>query len=160
MKKILSVLIALCVAGVAFAAVPQYTAVDGGYVVKLVQTITIADTIDATDTVVIKNDFKPDPGWEYVLVSPAFSGTGSDSVALQLGIECENAAGTRIYTALSDSVTVATGKASLLSFGGRAFGVQYNLRFYTYTGAGTQLIMNGTYQIWKRRPIVATTTLY
>jgi len=160
MKKILSVLIALCVVGVAFAASPQYTAVDGGYIYKLVETITIADTLAATDSVTIKSNFKPDQGWEYILVNPAFSGTGSDSVAIQVRIECENANGTKIYTAYSDSITVAVGKAGLLSFGGRAFGAQYDIRGFTYTGAGTQAIISGSWQIWKRRPVVATTTSY
>lgn len=127
---------------------------------KLDTAITVADTLGATDSITLMSNFIPEPGWSYALISPTITGTGSDSVAIQIRVQCENSAGDVVYTAYPDSVTAANGQVIDLAFGKLAFGSRYNIRGFTYTGAGTQAIISGDWQIFRGKTVGIEVSTY
>jgi hypothetical protein len=161
MKKFLVFLLALV--SICFADAVSNTADDaaysveglatsGGVVVGDISSSTGYDTLAASDSVTILSNWKPEPGYEQLLVVGQITGTGSDSVAFAVRVDVKDNSGNLLYRATVDSVTSSAGKVLNLAIGTKAIGFQYDVKFKTYTGAGTQAIINQVF-VFKRRPI-------
>lgn len=141
--------------GVANAAAPTYGATDATYEYGgLASTISssVFDTLAETDSTTLISGFTWDPDWQYVLVRDAITGTGSDSVAMQVRADCLNSSGTLVYSVPIDSLTAAAGEAVFIPISGTIFGSKLRIKLVTYTGNGGQVILNKFY-IFKRRPV-------
>lgn len=156
MKKILSVLTILLVAFAVNATAPTWAALDAYYEVARDTTIssttaydTLIGTADSTTLVTLR---KFEPGWEYVLVRDAITGTGSDSVAVYVAVRCFDENNVLLYTTNVATMTAAAGEAILLPINGSAFGVKYSIKYKATTDNGGQNI-NNRISIWKRRPV-------
>jgi hypothetical protein len=130
-------------------------ATSGVTIVGSISTSTAYDTLAASDSSgVLLSNWIPRKGFDYILVVGTITGTGSDSVALQIVVDCKDASGNVIYRATPDSVTTAAGGAFNLDIGTieGAVGHKYDVKLKTYTGAGTQAILNRLY-VYRARPV-------
>jgi hypothetical protein len=136
-------------------------ATSGSTIVGSISTSTGYDTLAASDSSgVLLSNWIPKKGFDYILVVGTITGTGSDSVALQIVVDCKDANGNVIYRATPDSITTGAGGAFNLDIGtidaaggaGVAVGHKYDVKLKTYTGAGTQAILNRLY-VYRARPV-------
>lgn len=149
-----SLVVLLVVAGI-YAAPASYSATDAVYEYGGLD-YNIAsgafDTLVGVDstTLVTGRIFSPD--WQYVLVRGNVTGTGSDSVAMQVRVDALNETGTLIYSTLVDSLTAAAGEQIFLPIFGSIIGSKIRIKLIGYTGNGGQVILNNL-AIYKRRPV-------
>ena len=160
MRTLLSaILFVLFVVSGLNAAAPAYSATDAFYqyggVDIAISTSTGLDTLSgATDSMTLLSGkaFDVQSGWQYILVRDAFSGAGSDSVAIQVNLDALDKDGNLLYRTAIDSFTASAGEAVLLPLLGTVFGHKYRIKLHTYTGNGGEVILNRFY-IYKRRPV-------
>lgn len=160
MRTLLSaILFVLFVVSGLNAAAPAYSATDAFYqyggVDIAISTSTGLDTLSgATDSMTLLSGkaFDVQSGWQYILVRDAFSGGGSDSVAIQVNLDALDKDGNLLYRTAIDSFTASAGEAVLLPLLGTVFGHKYRIKLHTYTGNGGEVILNRFY-IYKRRPV-------
>lgn len=163
MRTLLSaILFVLFVVSGLNAAAPAYSATDASYqyggVDIAISTSTGLDTLSgATDSMTLLSGkaFDVQSGWQYILVRDAFSGAGSDSVAIQVNLDALDKDGNLLYRTAIDSFTASAGEAVLLPLLGTVFGHKYRIKLHTYTGNGGVVILNRFY-IYKRRPVTMT----
>jgi hypothetical protein len=154
MKKIFGLLLVLGVLFAVQAAVPTYAAVDGVYEWAVDTTIVPGDTLEAdADSTILLSNYTVEQGWQYILYRGAFTGDGSDSVKVRVEVYNENSAGTRFYATNVDSFTASAGEAIDLSVGGLNFGSRIDVRLYSYSDNGGEVV-NPTYYLVKRRPYI------
>lgn len=150
-KKLLALVLLV---GVAFGAAPSKTALEGAYEWVKDSTLSAStgyDTIGDGDSVVFLDAFVPDrQGWEYVLTRDAITGTGSDSVSVQIRLDAKDSADALIYSTNIDTMTAAAGEAIVVPFGSQAIGYQYDLKGVAYGDDGGQVIFNRIY-MYRRR---------
>lgn len=125
---------------------------DGNYEIYLDSALSTSntDTLAAADSSTICTKFKADNDFEYILVRDAFTGTGSDSVSVQLRSDAYDSNDSLLYSVAVDSFTASAGEAVLLSWNRSQVGYKYTLKLIGYGDDGGQLITN-LWQIWKRR---------
>lgn len=160
MRTLLSaILFVLFVVSGLNAAAPAYSATDAYYqyggVDIAISTSTKLDSLcgDADSMTLLSGKaFDVQSGWQYILVRDAFSGDGSDSVAIQVNLDALDKDGNLLYRTAIDSFTQAAGEAVLLPLLGTVFGHKYRIKLHTYTGNGGKVILNRFY-IYKRRPV-------
>jgi hypothetical protein len=154
-KLFKSALVVLLVIAGCFAAAPSYSAVDAVYEYGGLD-YNIAsgafDTLVGVDSTTLVSGRVFSPDWQYILVRGAVTGTGSDSVAMQVRVDALNDAGTLIYSTLVDTLSAAAGEAIFLPVFGSIIGSKIRIKLIGYTGNGGQVILN-TLGIYKRRPI-------
>lgn len=165
MRTLLSaILFVLFVVSGLNAEAPAYSATDAYYqyggVDIAISTSTGLDTLSgATDSMTLLSGkaFDVQSGWQYILVRDAFSGDGSDSVAIQVNLDALDKDGNLLYRTAIDSFTQAAGEAVLLPLLGTVFGHKYRIKLHTYTGNACvgKVILNRFY-IYKRRPVTMT----
>lgn len=113
------------------------------------------DTLTAAnDTTVLVSDFVFDRGWQYFLANDSITGTGADSVDLDLVLEMYDCDGNMIQR--KDGVfTIAVDEGSYneLTVGEVYFGCRSRMLLKGSADVGSQVILNRVY-IMKRRPIV------
>lgn len=114
----------------------------------------ILDTIAASDSATVCTKYKLSPEYEYILQFGVTSGTGSDSVRAAVNVDVFN----------FDTSTVAAGRIAidtldtlymrtvLIPVGSELMARKITVKLHTYTGAGTQAIINKV-TMWKRQPI-------
>lgn len=154
-KLILSALLSFFVVGVAYAAAPTYGTTDATYEYGGIATTISSgtfDTLAGVDSTTLISNFVWEPDWQYILVRDAITGTGSDSVAIQVRADCLNSSGNLLYSVLVDSLTASAGEAIFLPLSGTLFGSKLRIKLIGYTGNGGQVILNKFY-IFKRRPL-------
>lgn len=110
------------------------------------------DTLAATDSTTILTNFNPRFGWNYYLQHDALTGTGSDSVAMEVRVDLKDNNGNVYQYYAVDSLTSSAGETVLLPFGSKMFGDKCDVKLRTYTGSGSQIIINRL-RLWKARPI-------
>ena len=158
MLKKIFIVIASFLAVNAYSAAPADAVVDAAYewgydASNSPSTGTAFDTLAANDSSEIIADLVPERGQEYILVHDAFTGTGSDSVALQVRVDCKDGSGNILYSTVIDSFDAAAGEAIALPFGGTLFGNKFDVNLVCYgTGDGTQVILN-RFLLYTRKPI-------
>lgn len=153
MRSILAGLVVLVAVFAAHSAAPTYATTNGVYEWKKDTTIDsdgAFDTLAATDSTTIVSGWTPDNAWEYILVRDPITGTGSDSVKVQVRMDCYDGSNL-IYSVYPDSFTAAAGEAVFLPIAGTAFGTKFTIKGVGYTDNGGQVILNRL-AIWKRRP--------
>jgi hypothetical protein len=154
-KLILSALLSFFVVGAAYATAPTYGTTDATYEYGgLATTISsgVFDTLKGVDSTTLISNFVWEPDWQYVLVRDAITGTGSDSVAIQVRADCLNSSGNLLYSVLVDSLTASEGEAIFLPLSGTLFGSKLRIKLVGYAGNGGEVILNKFY-IFKRRPL-------
>lgn len=158
MKKILSLMFTVAILAIVnLSADPlSYSAGDYFYEWELDSVLAagVLDTLAATDSATICTKYRLDPGYEYVIQRGVISGTGSDSVRAAVNVDIYNL----------DTSTVSAGRVAidtldtllmqsiLIPVGSEIFARKVTIKLHTYTGAGTQAIINKV-TMWKRRPI-------
>lgn len=162
MRTLLSaILFVLFVVSGLNAAAPAYSATDAYYqyggVDIAISTSTKFDSLcGATDSMTLLSGkaFDVQSGWQYILVRDAFSGDGSDSVAIQVNLDALDKDGNLLYRTAIDSFTQAAGEAVLLPLLGTVFGHKYRIKLHTYTGnACVGKVYLNRFYIYKRRPV-------
>jgi hypothetical protein len=164
MRKLMASMLAVAVLGAisaVMAAAPTHAAVDGVYEWKLDTTISSSAGLDtfttAGDSLALLTGFRPDQKWEYILQRDACTGTaadgsGSDSVKVQVRVDCFNSSGSLLTRTNIDSFTTAPGENILLDFGGTLFAEKINIKLVAIADIGSQLILN-RFSIWQRRAV-------
>ena len=154
MKKFLSLFAVLLCVAVVNAAAPTYSTTDavieyGG----LDYTIASGalDTLVGVDSVTLVSGRAFSPDWQYILVRGAVTGTGSDSVAMQVRCDALDSDNNLLYSTPVDSLTAAAGEAIFLPIFGSVIGSKIRIKLIGYTGNGGQVILNRLH-IYKRRP--------
>lgn len=156
MKKIFALLLVMLIAFIAFSAAPTYSTVDSNLEFEFrngdtISTVAAFDTLGATDSTTIVSDFVPERPWEYIYIRDAITGTGADSVAVVVRVDCKDAYnGTVIYSVAIDTIVAAAGEAIAIPFGGTAFGNAFDIKLVSIAPSGGQLIINKGY-LWRRR---------
>ena len=151
MKTLILVLI---VAVASFSqGVMTSSVVDGAYEVYLdtVLGTSATDSLAAADSSTLCTKFPADNNLEYILVRDAFTGTGSDSVSVQVRSDAYDADGNFLYSVVTDSFTTSAGESILLTWNRTQVAYSYTLKLIGYGDDGGQLITNRL-QLWKRRP--------
>lgn len=155
MKK-LAILLILLAAFVANAAAPA-AFTDAVGVFELLQGDT---TTSSFDTLTADNDtcgnllysnFVPEQGYEYILGRAALSGTGADSVKIEVGMRCEDVNGVAICTVYVDSFTTQAGEYISIPFDNYPAHT-YDIFLIAYAAIGTQVIINRTW-MGRRQPL-------
>jgi hypothetical protein len=159
MKKILfAFMFTLLMAGYVNAAAPTNALTESYYIVVKDTSIDTAGALDTlavdTDSTILLTNFKVRPGWEYILTRDAITGTGSDSVKLQVNIDATDRNGTLMQRFAADSFTTSAGEDVVLPFYTTAFGDngKWKVIIKAYTDLGSQVILN-RFQMWRRIPV-------
>jgi len=111
------------------------------------------DTLAVADSTTVLTNFSPKFGWEYILQRDAFTGTGSDSIAIEVRIDCKDRNGAVYQRYVLDTMTASAGEDILIPFMSLFLGEQFDVKFRTIgnaQGAGTQTIINRL-KLWRRR---------
>jgi len=154
LSKILAVL--LLFAAVLFAAAPTGETVDANYVWELDTTISDAagfDTINGDDSIVIVDNWKPEPGWQYILVTGALT-EGSEAEFI-LNIACKDEDRDVLYVSTAVDTLNDDGGAILLPIGETLIGNFFKLVLVDGGSDSGVNILNHV-KIYKRRAITGT----
>jgi hypothetical protein len=161
MKKILAVLLVCLISLAVFAAAPTKVTVDGSYYWERVSptwaatvsaTYALVDTSVDPDSVFFLRNFVPDKGYEYVLTRGTSTGTGGDTVAQQVIINCKGTNKEQLYQVVADTFTLAAGEAVVLPFGQTAIGVYYDVFAKSYTNYTGKTRIYQRVGLYKRAP--------
>lgn len=159
MKKILTFVIILFSVVVINAAAPSNDVVDAVYywdAGSISDTLGAAfDTVVSTDSVILYNKKRFEPGWEYILTRRPITGTGTDSLYMKLILDALSEDGTLYYRTTIDSPMVAGGNSLLLPIGSSCYGEKFTIKVIGYTGNGGQLILPYM-RLQRRRPATMT----
>lgn len=115
------------------------------------------DTLAAVDssTLIVSKPFGgAGQGWEYILVRDAITGTGSDSVKIQVVLDALDGKGVLLYRTAIDSFTTSGGESVLLPVYTTSIGSSFRIKLISYTDNGGQVILNRFY-VYKRRPLIS-----
>lgn len=161
MKKLITFFVLLA-AVVSYAGAPTGETVDANYVWELDPNGSI-DSDGAYDTLAADNDstakflsgFKPDKGYQYILVRDAITGTGSDSVEVEVVVDTKDGSGNLLYRTLVDSFTSSAGEAIFLPIGETLIGHKFDVHLKAGAAVGTQVILNRLY-LYRRKAVVRT----
>ena len=152
MRKLLLLIALFAVAS--FAVEPSRTSNEGMYYSRQFEKIhddASPDTIAATGTLTIDTKITPKPYYEYILVSDAATGTGSDSVELIITIKAYDAADELIYT--SAAIDTITGAGCVyIPFKTQYLGASFDVVLTGGAANGGQVIVNDMYW-YVREPI-------
>ena len=162
MPKFLVAMFIAFICSVTFAATDAVVEVEGyavqsGSAVGVISSSTAYDTVGASGTITLLSNWVPQKGYNYALVVGTITGTGSDSVALAIVLDCKDASGNVIYSATVDSVTSSVGGAfdldvGSIAAGAGAIGHKFDVKLTAYTGAGTEAKLTRLY-IYRSRPM-------
>lgn len=153
MKRFLLGLIMLAACAVSYAAAPDDAVVDGAYFWELDTTIaeTKFDSLAGDDSIVIATSFKPDPGWEYVLVTNAITENAEAEMILNIATLDED--GDQMYLNTAVDTLGDDGGAVLLPFGSTCMGNSFRLVLVDgdadASGEGTETVLNAV-KIYRR----------
>ena len=145
MKNILAFL--LIVVSFAYAAAPTFSSgvnythlgiATGGSI----STATGYDTLGAADSATLTSNFVPEKGTENILVNSAITGTGSDSLVIQVLVDALDGSDNLLYRTIADTITSNAGEPVTLPLYGAT---KYRIKLKTITGSGTQVILNRLY---------------
>ncbi len=152
MKKLFLILLLVISA---YAISPTaYTDAVGVWDYEAQDTVAITDTLSsATDTVVLFTDFNPERGWQYILASNAWTGTGADSITAAIHFRTKDVNGTVICTVAVDTHTVDEGQYVVLPFD-QFPADRYDILFDAYGAIGSQAIVPSKYWMFRRRPVL------
>jgi hypothetical protein len=145
MKRFLFLLLSLLVVSVSLAATPSALS-DGLFSGVVGQIPTTLDTItSATDSATVLSDFvvpKDFKGCSFVLVQPAMTGGGSDSVKAIIRIKQYTSSGTYLGTyTTTDTMSTSTSYRFILPIETtRCPASKYTVQFIGYTGSGGVVI--------------------
>ncbi len=153
MKKIIIILIALV--AVLYADAPTstiYVANSGEWDIDTVISSGAFDTLAAADSTTILSKRKLEVGYEYALVHGAFTGTGSDSVSLQVRADLYNYRNdASVFASIPiDSLTSSVAEMIIVPIGSTIFGRKLTIKFLGYGDDGGQLIISNL-ALYKRR---------
>ncbi len=117
--------------------------------------------LNASDSSELATNVRLEKGWRYILSRDAITGTGSDSIAIDVRVYAYDQNNNIIYYTSIDSITAAAGEQIEIPFGSTFGGSQfhYSIRLFSYTGNGTQVILNRFY-LDKRKAYVVSPTSY
>lgn len=125
---------------------------------------TAYDTLAGQDSVEILTDYRPGPGYQYLLIvgpvtGTAADGSGTDSIAAHVRIDSKNASGTIMQSYICDTLggtdyTTKAGQYVILPFFERCFGHKYDVNLVSTAKNGSQTILNQVY-LGRRRPVDA-----
>ena len=155
LKIVISLILVLFVVS-AFSAAPTNNYIDS-YPFSLVpaqqDTITGTDTIAATDSLTLISSLRPHAGYEYILSRNAITGTGSDSVKIQVRVDAKDEDGNVFTRTAIDSMTAAAGENIVIPFSSTLFGKYFDVKLIGYHGNGGQVILNKV-RLYMVRPVI------
>lgn len=161
MKFLKIILMLAMVCTVAYSAAPAATAVDAAYgweydMSNTASSAVGADTLVGTDSTTLWTNLNPAKEYEYFYVRDAITGTGSDSVNLQVRVDCKaTKGGTVLYRSVVDTITAAAGEAIGLALGTTNIGQYFDVKLIGLAGTGGQVIINRGY-LARRRPVTTS----
>lgn len=150
MKKIFGMVLAL--AAFAFAVAPTVTSgvnyealgiATGGKI----SAAAAYDTLGATDSSTLATGFVQDKFCESIFTIDAITGTGSDSLAVQVIVDALDYNGNLMFRTVVDTISTATGEAITLPLNG---GSKYRIKLKSIAPSGTQIILNRMYILSRR----------
>lgn len=151
MKLFKIILLALITFVVAYAAAPsawslQSAAPSWGFD----GTITVSDeagfdTLVSTDSVALWTNLSPKRGYFYSIVRDAITGTGADSVALVVRIDCKDSKNNILYSTVIDTMVSSVGEPIAIDFGGALKGNYFDVTLVGTSENGSQVIVNRVY---------------
>jgi hypothetical protein len=153
MKRFLFGLIVLSAFAVSFAAAPADAVVDGAYFWELDTTIaeTKFDSLSGDDSIVIAAAFRPEAGWEYILVTNALTENAEAEMILNIASLDED--GDVLYVSSAVDTLADGGGAVLLPFGSTCMGTSFKLVLVDGaaddSGEGTETVLNAV-KIYRR----------
>jgi hypothetical protein len=101
------------------------------------------DTLVGTDSTTLWADLNPTRGYFSTIVRDAITGTGSDSVNLQVRVDCKDGVrGNILYSVVVDTMTSSAGEPIALDFGGALKGNRFDIKLVGLAGTGSQVIIN------------------
>ena len=169
MKKVFIAVLALMLAGFAFATVPGFDAVNGNYMWGIDSTLKGAawDTLAGTsDTAIIASNLRlngTSEGWQYILAFAPLTGTSTiaggatvaDTVKARIEVIGKDGNGNTISKVLwIDSLTDANSKNIVFPAGGSMFGLMFDIKLESYAANGGQVILNRVYML--KRKVIQT----
>ena len=120
---------------------------------QLDTTLSVDDTLTADgDSITLVTNLKCEAGYNYLLVTPAITGGGSDSVDIDYHVRCMDEEGTTLYSIIVDTDTDATSEAIDLSLGTMVLSRYINIYAVASSDIGSETIVDD-HQIGKRRPV-------
>lgn len=115
------------------------------------------DTLLATTTIdTIMDAFYPKAGFEYIASFKAFTGSGADSVDLQVLLEAMDPNGALLASLAADTITATAGAQVLLPFGTTIIGTSYRMICQGITGQGGIVVPEDTVYVYRRRAYTYT----
>ena len=119
---------------------------------------TLAGETDSSD-VVTKINFKD--GWEYVLTHDLLTGSTDESVAVEVRIYTYDENENLLFVNTIDSITDSAGQQIAIpngsEFGGGSM-FTHSIRLFTYTGHGSQVILNRLYLHKRKWHLISPTS--
>ena len=101
------------------------------------------DTLVGTDSTTLWSNLNPTRGRLSTIVRDAITGTGSDSVNLQVRVDCKDGFdGNLLYSVVVDTIASSVGEAIALDFGGALKGSYFDIKLVGLAGTGSQVIIN------------------
>lgn len=145
MKKLLFGVFVLLFALSSFAIAPAAPTVYANKFLESYPTLSKAanfDTLVGVDSAVVFNKQPiPSGGSAYILSRGAVTGTGSDSVKIQVVVDSYDANNVLLYRTSVDSFTVSTAEDIAIPFFDTIFGDRFTLKLIGYTANGGQVIL-------------------
>lgn len=129
---------AVCVHAIAPAA-PSVAA--NRYLVTYLTKATGFDTLVGVDSTVIANKIALKAGSAYVLTRGPITGTGSDSVKIQMVVDVYDFNKNFVRRVAVDSLTASDGEDIAIPFFDTIFGAYFTIKWIGYTGNGGQVIL-------------------
>lgn len=115
------------------------------------------DTLLAATTIdTIMDAFYPKAGFEYIASFKAFTGSGADSVDLQVLLEAMDPNDSLLASLAVDTITATAGAQVLLPFGATIIGTSYRMICQGITGQGGIVVPEDTVYIYRRRAYAYT----
>lgn len=99
------------------------------------------DTLVGVDSTTLVTQITIPAGSAYILQRGPITGTGSDSVAMQVVVDSYDNNGVFLQRSLVDSLTTAAGEQIAIPFFDTIFGEKFTIKLVGYTGNGGQVIM-------------------
>lgn len=98
-------------------------------------------TLVGVDSITLATKISIPAGSSYILQRGAITGTGSDSVKLELVVDSYDGSGNFFQRTIIDSLTSSDGEQIAIPFFDSIFGDKFTIKLVGYTGNGGQVIL-------------------
>ena len=144
MKKLFLILVC---AVATFAVTASRIAVDATYASDLQERVTSIDTLDGADSVTIYNDVSLEPGYQFMISTPALSGDSAANTVLELIVRAFDKDGNLTGRVIADTIAAA-GELSLLPIRETIVGNYYDILLKS-VNANDETVVSRVH-LWRR----------